>query len=233
MSKRVFISYRREDTASAAGRIYDRLAGLLSKSNVFFDVSTIAGGDNFDAKIVSAIQLSDAILIFIGKNWLQPGHQSDPRIWDKDDYVRAEVRAALEGTALVLPVLVDGAQMSHPEGLPTDLRSITAKNALPLRHERFDDDAENIITTILGGSPKARIWDRNGNLVLKIGYILGGVIVSLIILAGIALVHFWILALPLSASIGDPATTLMLIVSPILGAWIGLVYEARKRRRRA
>ena len=55
MPKKVFISYRREDTASAAGRVYDRLARLLTKSNVFFDVSTIGGGEDFVQRIASEI----------------------------------------------------------------------------------------------------------------------------------------------------------------------------------
>jgi len=72
VSKKVFISYRREDTADAAGRVYDRLWRVLSKPNVFFDVSTIGGGENFKEKIVSAIGRSDAALIFIGREWLAP-----------------------------------------------------------------------------------------------------------------------------------------------------------------
>ena len=65
MAKKVFISYRREDTAPAAGRVYDRLSRLLSKRNVFFDVSTISGGENFESRIVSGIERSDAALAFI------------------------------------------------------------------------------------------------------------------------------------------------------------------------
>ena len=68
MAKRVFISYRREDTAPAAGRVYDRLCQLLSKPNVFFDVSTIAGGEIFDRKLMSEIERSDAVLVFIGRS---------------------------------------------------------------------------------------------------------------------------------------------------------------------
>ena len=96
MPKRIFISYRREDTAPAAGRVYDRLVRLLSESNVFFDVSAIGGGEDFEKKIASAIDRSDAALIFIGDKWLEPTQPNDEiRIWQPDDYVRAEVRAVL------------------------------------------------------------------------------------------------------------------------------------------
>jgi hypothetical protein len=45
-----------------------------------------------------------------------------------------------------------------------------------------------------------------------------------------ALVHFWVLARPLSASIGGPLTTLMLIAGALVGALMGLRYEAWKRK---
>jgi hypothetical protein len=149
--KRVFISYRREDTASAAGRVYDRLARLLSKSNVFFDVSTIGGGEDFAQRIASEIGNSDAALVFIGDKWLEPTPPGgQPRIFEPNDYVRAELRAVLSRPLLIVPVLVGGARMPKQEQLPQDVSAITVKNALPLRHESFDDDTENIVAAVLG-----------------------------------------------------------------------------------
>jgi hypothetical protein len=113
--KRVFISYRREDTGPAAGRLYDRLSRLLLKTNVFFDVSTVGGGEDFNTKIESAIRRSDAALIFIGDKWLEPVQPSGKaRIWEARDYVRAELRTALARPILALPVLVAGARMPNP-----------------------------------------------------------------------------------------------------------------------
>ena len=230
MSKKVFISYRREDTADAAGRVYDRLSRLLSKSNVFFDVSTIGGGEDFKEKIVSAIGRSDAALVFIGREWLAPVQPTGKaRIWEASDYVRAELRAAMARPILVLPVLVAGAQMPQPEQLPEDVKGITTKNALPLRHESFDDDTENIVATVLGASAKERPWEDKGTLWSKIAYGIGGAIVALAVIVTVALVHFWILARSLSESIGEPVTVLVLIADVIAGVWLGLRYEARKR----
>jgi hypothetical protein len=230
--KRIFISYRRSDTAPAAGRVYDRLCRLLSEPNVFFDVSTVAGGEDFVAKITTAIQESDAVLVVIGKKWLQQAQDGTIRIWETDDHVRAEVRVALQYAGMVLPVLVDGAQMPAPEQLPEDIRAIATRNGLPLRHESFDDDAENIVTTVLGASAKQRLWDDKGKLVVKAGYTIAGVVLALILLAVGAQVHSWLWARPLEASIGDAATTLLLIAGAVLGAWMGLIYEAGRRRRR-
>ncbi len=231
MPKRVFISYRREDTAAAAGRVYDRLSRLLAKPNVFFDVSTIAGGEDFAQRIASEIGKSDAALVFIGDKWLEKTEPSGrARIFEPDDYVRAELRTALSHPLLVLPVLVGGARMPRPEQLPEDIRAVATKNALPLRHESFDDDTENIVAAVLGLSAGERAWEDKGSVGIKIAYAVGGAFAVSMLLLLVALLHFWMLGRPLSASIGTPLTTLILFAGAIIGAWIGLRYEARKRK---
>ncbi|HEX9752759.1 MAG TPA: toll/interleukin-1 receptor domain-containing protein [Methyloceanibacter sp.] len=231
MAKRVFISYRREDTGPAAGRVYDRLSRLLPKSNLFFDVSTIGGGEDFVRRIHSEIGRSDVALVFIGDKWLEPAHPSGRgRIWEQDDFVRAELRAALGRPMLILPILVAGARMPKPEQLPEDVRAVTGRNALPLRHESFDGDTESIVAAVLGVSAKDRAWEDKGTLRTKIGYGVGGAIAAAALLLVAALVHFWLLARPFSASIGGPLTTLLLIGGMTCGFWLGLRYEARKRK---
>lgn len=232
MAKTIFISYRRQDTAPAAGRVYDRLCRMLSSHNVFFDVSAIAGGEDFMMKVTAAIQKSDAVLLFIGKKWIEPTPEGVRRIWEPGDHVRAEVRAALEHAPKILPVLVDGAVMPQPEQLPEDIRAISTKNALPLRHESFDDDTENIMTAILGASRKERLWDDRGKFSVKIAYSLAGFLAALVLSILGALVHQWIWNRPVGASIGDGATTVLLIAIVIVGAWLGFLYEARRRKRR-
>ena len=230
MAKRVFISYRREDTAPAAGRVYDRLCQLLSKPNVFFDVSTIAGGEIFDRKLMSEIERSDAVLVFIGKLWLAvKGGRA--RLAEPGDYVRAEVSAALQRSVLVLPVLVDGARMPQPDQLPDDIRAITSRNALPLRHESFDDDAENIVAAVLGVAAGARPWDDRGRLGIKLGYAAAGLVAAVMALIATAVVHFWVAGRPLSASIGEAATTLLLLAVAVIGVVLGLGCEARRRKK--
>ena len=179
---------------------------------------------------MDAIARSDAALIFIGDKWLQPVRPTGKaRVWEANDYVRAELRAALARPVLILPILVGGAEMPKPEQLPEDVKAITTKNALPLRHESFDDDAEHILATLQDVSAKQRPWEDKGTIWSKIAYATGGAIVASTLMLIAALVHYWILARPLSASITGPVTTLILIAALICGIWIGLNYEARKR----
>jgi hypothetical protein len=228
--KTVFISYRRQDTAPAAGRVYDRLGRLLSKRHVFFDVDTIAGGKDFVTEMTEAVRKSDVVLLFIGKRWLDP--EGAPRICEPEDHVRAEVRVALQSAPVLLPVLVDGAAMPRADLLPEDIRGITTKNALPLRHETFDDDAENILATIMGGGRKQRSWDDQGKLGVKIGYAVAGVVAALALWIVAGLVYFWALGQFLAETIGNAANVVLLCGLVVGGALLGFLYEAKRRKRR-
>jgi hypothetical protein len=226
--RRVFISYRREDTGAAAGRVYDRLWHLLSKSNVFFDVTSIGAGEDFEKKIDFEMSRSDVALIFIGDKWTGSREQTaKSNIWDHHDYVRAEVRAALNRTMLVLPILVFGARMPRPEDLPEDIRGMARLNALPLRHESFDHDVENIIVAIVGPAPKPRGWLP---WLRMIAYATVGVLGAGAAVLALAQLHFWILARPLAASIGEAGTLVLLAAALILGIWLGLKYGVQNRR---
>ena len=44
---KIFICYRREDSAPSAGRLYDRVAAHFGNDNVFMDVDGIEPGENY------------------------------------------------------------------------------------------------------------------------------------------------------------------------------------------
>jgi hypothetical protein len=52
---KIFLSYRRNDSADAAGRIYDRLEACFGRDNVFMDVDTIPFGVDFRKHLRSAV----------------------------------------------------------------------------------------------------------------------------------------------------------------------------------
>ncbi|HXF87242.1 MAG TPA: toll/interleukin-1 receptor domain-containing protein [Xanthobacteraceae bacterium] len=232
MAKTVFISYRRKDTGPAAGRFYDRLCRVLPPRQVFFDVSTIAGGRDFVVEVTESIKRCDAALVFIGHRWLEPTPDGTVRLHEAGDHVRAEARAALQHAPVVLPVLVDAASMPRAEELPEDIRGITTRNALPLRHETFDDDAERILADVLGTSARPRLWEDRGKPLTRLGYAVAGIVVALGFLAVVGQIHRWIWGVGLAGSLGDAPTVLLLLGGAAGGAWLGVRYEARQRRRR-
>ncbi len=52
---KIFISYRRNDSAPSAGRIYDRLEGRFGQGQVFMDVDTIRPGLDFVEVVQQAV----------------------------------------------------------------------------------------------------------------------------------------------------------------------------------
>jgi hypothetical protein len=67
---RVFISYRRNDTAALAYRIFEKLEEKFGRDCVFMDTGGIPIGVDFRDYISSAIDRTDLTLAVIGPHWL-------------------------------------------------------------------------------------------------------------------------------------------------------------------
>jgi hypothetical protein len=67
-------------------------------------------------------------------------------------------------------------------------------------------------------------------LTRKLVYGAGGAIATALIVLAIAVIHHAALARPLAASIGEPLTILLLVRVAICGLWLGLRYEAHRRK---
>ena len=129
----IFISYRREDAPAHAGRLYDSLVDEFGPDQVFMDVDTLEPGVDFVERIHSAVGSADALLVVIGRGWLNAKNlDGERRLEDPEDFVRLEIGLALRGDPVVIPVLVGGATMPAEEELPTDLALLARRNALAL-----------------------------------------------------------------------------------------------------
>ena len=131
MSK-VFISYRRDDSAGFAGRLADALERRFGADSVFRDVDDIAAGADFGVVIEQALQQVQAVLVVIGTRWLDARDGRGRRLDNPGDYVRREVELALASGKPLIPVLVGGATMPAAEALPATLRGLANRNALAL-----------------------------------------------------------------------------------------------------
>src|SRR5918996_2398461 len=119
----IFISYRREDSAPYAGRLYDRLAGHFGATQVFMDVDDIPPGADFTADINAKVASCDAMIVVIGKDWLTArSAEGQLRLSDPHDFVGLEVSLALQRGVLIIPVLVGGAEMPKLADLRSDLK---------------------------------------------------------------------------------------------------------------
>jgi hypothetical protein len=142
----IFISYRREDSAPYAGRLYDRLSARFGADQVFMDVDDIPPGADFASHIDAKVGSCDAMVVVIGKNWLTArSAQGQLRLSDPNDFVGLEVAMALQRGVLVIPVLVGGAAVPKEGELRADLKELALHNAVALNDQDFQRDTDHLI----------------------------------------------------------------------------------------
>ena len=145
---RIFISYRRSDSAAIVGYIYERLAARYRKESIFRDINKMPLGKNFYQHIKEELADCDVVLVVIGPQWLATDAQGQSRIQQADDPVRLEVEAALASGATVIPVLVEGAAIPKPADLPESLKDFPALAGTRVNVEDFDAHIERLSQSI-------------------------------------------------------------------------------------
>jgi formylglycine-generating enzyme required for sulfatase activity len=148
---KIFISYRRADSATITGRIYDGLVAAFGASSIFRDIDDIPAGKDFRTVLENATSECDIMLVIMGPQWTGiKDVQGNLRLFDPDDFVRIEVETGFNREdTLVIPVLVNGTFMPSPEELPESLQEIVYRNAVNIRNDPdFHDDLQRLISSI-------------------------------------------------------------------------------------
>jgi hypothetical protein len=147
---KIFISYRREDSASISGRIYDRLVARLGPHDIFKDVDNIPAGVNFGAYIQDSLRQCTVALVIIGRHWLDAqAEEGARRLDDPQDWVRQEVETAFLLGLTVIPVLVEGAQLPRAVALPSSLQQLPMINSMQVRADPdFTHDMGRLLVAI-------------------------------------------------------------------------------------
>lgn len=149
MGRAIFISYRRDDSEGEAGRLFDDLARTFGENSVFMDVTDIKPGFDFRKAIDDNVATCGVLLAMIGPTWATiTGNSGERRLDDPSDFVRLEIASALAREIAVIPVLVHGAQMPHPDQLPENLKDFAFRNSVELTHVRWNTDVQLLINAL-------------------------------------------------------------------------------------
>jgi TIR domain-containing protein len=132
---KIFLSYRRDDSAAAAGRIYDRLRAYFGSDAVFIDVDNIPIGVNFRKHLDSVVSRCDVVLAVIGKRWAGEA-EVHRRLDDPRDFVRIELESALKREIPVIPILIEHSRMPSEADLPASLALLADYNAIDVDQGR-------------------------------------------------------------------------------------------------
>lgn len=145
MSK-IFISYRRNDSADAAGRIYQCLVHAFGREQVFIDVDAMPFGVDFREHLDKTIAECEVFLAVIGKNWLREASKRKPFLINPQDYVRIEVECALRQQIPIIPVLVHGIEMPPENKLTASIKDLAYRHAAKVRADPdFDHDMNRLV----------------------------------------------------------------------------------------
>jgi len=144
----IFISYRRDDSAGEAGRLFDDLIAIFGEDSVFMDVAAIEVGRDFRKAIDDSVATCGVLLAVIGRAWIDAKNEAGSRrLDDPSDFVRLETASALRRDTPVVPVLVRGAKIPRPEGLPDELKELAYRNGVELSHTRWNSEYFHLLMT--------------------------------------------------------------------------------------
>ncbi|HMS84820.1 MAG TPA: response regulator [Nitrospira sp.] len=151
-SNKIFIPYRREDSADVTGRIYDRLIEQFGREEVFLDVDQIPPGADFRIHLDEQVARCDIFLAIIGPAWIKKrGSKGKSHLDDSSDFVRIEVESALKRDIPLIPVLVRDAKMPEAQRLPASIQNLSYRNAIVVRADPdFHRDMGRLIEFIKG-----------------------------------------------------------------------------------
>jgi hypothetical protein len=155
---KVFLSYRRDDTAGYVRLLYDRLSSRMP-GILFLDRESIRLGEDFPEAIRRELESCEVLIALISKQWLSIADaRGGRRLDDPKDWVRIEIKTALERNIRVIPALLGGAPMPRADQLPSDLVPLSNRNAL----EISDNDIASAVSRLLKELPRPplRRWKK-------------------------------------------------------------------------
>lgn len=149
----IFVSYRKKDALFGVATVHDRLTRRFGDDRVFFDDLAIEPGAEYPDQIDAALNEVCVLVVLIGPNWLV-----DPtgvRLLDREgDWVRREIRHALQRRIPIIPVLLDGVLLPSSDELPSDVRLLTRRQVVECRPRTLRADLDRLEASIARWVPE-------------------------------------------------------------------------------
>ena len=140
----IFISYRRDGGEHLAGRVKDALENR--GFSAFLDVEDLKSGKFNEALLRKIEDATDFIVI------LTPGCLE--RCKNEGDWLRREIRHAIEKKRNIVPVMARGFDMPLAGSLPDDIADLPEYNGLTPAHELFEASIDRLVSKYLKAGKK-------------------------------------------------------------------------------
>jgi formylglycine-generating enzyme required for sulfatase activity len=157
----IFISYRRTDANALVARLAKDLRSEFGEEFVFRDKQRLPGSQDWPQDIQDQASACQVMLVAIGKTWqtvlAESGdYKGFPRLFDPQDWVRREISLGLKDNRLVVPVLLEDAEMPTATWLKlVELEGLSKKHTQQLRTDDYETDLGKLIAIIREKCPGA------------------------------------------------------------------------------
>jgi hypothetical protein len=144
---RLFVNYRRTDDREFVETLRLQFMNRYGRENVFMDFDSLPNFTNFEEFIKQKVRDSDAVIMMIGKQWVNLLEEKAAN--DEPDYVLLELEEAVKHNKLIAPIRVRDAVMPKPAAIPDWLRPVTMRNAPDIHPGRhLIDDVTRMINDL-------------------------------------------------------------------------------------
>lgn len=176
MAGKIFINYRRDDSAAHALNVAQYLEREFGPKRVFLDIDRIGAGANFPKVLRDTLGECGVMLVMIGPSWLNSRDKNGiRRLDDPGDWVRMEIAHAIDRKVAVVPVLVGGAKLPDADDLPEELRPIVEQQASVITTNGFKHEMAGLAQDVRGIIGSGSVWPK---------VIVGGLAAALALLVG-------------------------------------------------
>jgi hypothetical protein len=126
MAGKIFINYRRDDSAPHALNVPQYLENIFGRRNIFIDIDRLRAGQKFGAVLEDKLGQCKVMLAIIGPSWVgaREPETSGRRLDNPKDWVRLEIDRSVARNIPVIPVLVAGATLPSRSDLPPTLQTL-------------------------------------------------------------------------------------------------------------
>ncbi len=146
---KIFLSYRRYDSAYATGHLSEYLTKAFGKDEVYKDVDSMPLGADVRQHLDDAVANCRVLLAVIGRDWLDAeDDRGNRRLDNEQDHLRIEIESALKRAIPVVPILLGAVEIPPADSLPEGLRQLAYLNGIKVRP---DPDFQNDVARLVQG----------------------------------------------------------------------------------
>jgi formylglycine-generating enzyme required for sulfatase activity len=174
MAGKIFINYRRDDSAPHALNVAQYLENTFGKHNIFIDIDRLRAGLKFRTVLEDKLAQCKVMLAIIGPNWVDARDGGSRRIDNPEDWVRVEIERALARDIPVIPVLVAGATLPSKSDLPPSLQPLLKHQGATLTTNGFRYEMAGLARDVADLTVR-RPWGRiaaAASALILVGYVI-------------------------------------------------------------